>query len=264
MFSFSWNDLNMFVIKSLRMIKNYFFVSLLFFVFQSGFSQREKLITGKVLHGQFPLEKVDVINKTTQKSTSTDIKGDFVLSAKTNDSIIFYRKEYYLKEILLSLNDIATNNISISMVKKPEELEEIIIRQTANIDFKLDIKWEQVKRDEITAERTENRLKTPGVYDGVIDKGLNLVRIGETILDLFKKEKEKVKKSLPKIEFIALAKSSCDPQFYIETLKLKPDEIPLFLQFCDADPKSKTLIENHNILSMMDFLSTKNIEFKKL
>ena len=254
----------MFVIKILRMIKIYFSLALLFFVFQSGFSQTDKLISGKVLHEQFPVGKVDVINKTTQKSTTTDAKGEFALLVKVNDSIVFYSKEYYLKRLKLSPNDIETNNISVSMVKKPEELEEIIIRQTANIDFKLDIKWEQVKRDEITAERTENRLKTPGVYDGVIDKGLNLVRIGETILDLFKKEKEKVKKSLPKIEFIALAKSSCDPQFYIETLKLKPDEIPLFLQFCDADPKSKTLIENHNILSMMDFLSTKNIEFKKL
>jgi hypothetical protein len=235
-----------------------------FFVFQSGFSQTEKLIHGIVLYEQFSLEKVDVINKTTQKSTTTDAKGEFALLVKANDSIVFYSKEYYLKKLKLSPNDIETNNISLSMVKKPEELEEIIIRQTANIDFKLDTKWEQVKRDEITAERTENRLKTPGVYDGVIDKGLNLVRIGGMIIGLFIKEKEEVKKAPPKIEFIALAKSSCDQKFYIETLKLKPEEIPLFLQFCDADPKSKTLTENSNVLSMMDFLSTKNIEFKKL
>ena len=254
----------MFVIKILRMIKIYLSLALLFFVFQSGFSQTDKLISGKVLHEQFPVGKVDVINKTTQKSTTTDAKGEFALLVKVYDSIVFYSKEYYLKRLKLSPNDIETNNISVSMVKKPEELEEIIIRQTANIDFKVDTKWEQVKRDEITAERTENRLKTPGVYDGVIDKGLNFMRIGGMILGLFAKEKEKIKTNSPKIEFIALAKSSCDQKFYLETLKLKPDQIPLFLQFCDADPKSKTLIENSYILSMMDFLSSKNIEFKKL
>jgi hypothetical protein len=254
----------MFVIKILRMIKNYFFVFLLFFVLQFGFSQTEKTLKGKVMFDNFLLKNVDVINKTTQTSTTTNAKGEFVLLAKVNDSIVFYSKEYYLKRLKLSPNNIEANNISVSMVKKPEELEEIIIRQTANIDFKLDTKWEQVKRDEITAERTENRLKTPGVYDGVIDKGLNLVRIGETILDLFKKEKEPVKKTVPKIPFTTLAKSTCDEKFYLENLKLKPDEIDLFLQFCDADPKSKTLLENSNILSMMDFLYTKNIEFKKL
>jgi hypothetical protein len=252
----------MFVIKILRMIKNYFFVSLLFLVLQSGFSQTEKKLRGKVMFDNFLLKNVDVINKTTQTSTTSDAKGEFVLSAKVNDSIVFYSKEYYLKRLKLSPNDIETNNISVSMIKKPEELEEIIIRQTPNIDWKLDTKWEQVKRDEITAERTENRLKTPGVYDGVIDKGLNLARIGKTLFGLLKKEPSNNK--LPRIEFKELARNTCDQKFYLQTLKLKPDQIELFLEFCDADPKSKTLIENSTILSMMDFLSAKNIEFKKL
>ncbi|MGZ9735094.1 hypothetical protein [Flavobacterium sp. GNP002] len=244
------------------MIKTYSSIILLLFVFQFGFSQTEKLINGKVLHEQFPVEKVDVINKTTQKSTTTDIKGNFVLSAKTNDIIIFYRKEYYLKEIQLRPNDIATNNISISMVKKPEELEEIIIKQTPKIDWKLDTKWEQVKRDEITAERDEKRLKNTRIDDLTIDKGLNLARIGETIFTALVKEKSNEKAH--QIQFKALAKSSCDEKFYFQTLKLKPDQIELFLEFCDADPKSKTVAESNNVLTVMDFLLAKNIEFKKL
>ena len=252
----------MFVIKILRMIKNYSSIILLF-VFQFGFSQTEKLINGKVLHEQFPVEKVDVINKTTQKSTTTDIKGDFVLPAKTNDIIIFYRKEYFLKEIQLRPNDIVTNNISILMVKKPEELEEIIIKQIPKIDWKLDTKWEQVKRDEITAERDEKRLKNTRIDDLTIDKGLNLARIGKTIFTALVKEKSN-KKPVPEIQFKALAKKTCDEKFYIETLKLKPDQIELFLEFCDADSKSKTVAESNNVLTVMDFLLAKNIEFKKL
>ena len=252
----------MFVIKILRMIKNYFFVFLLFFVLQSGFSQTEKTLKGKVMFDNFLLKNVDVINKTTRTSTTTNAKGEFVLLAKVNDSIVFYSKEYYLKRLKLSPNNIEANNISVSMVKKPEELEEIIIRQTANIDFKLDTKWEQVKRDEITAERDEKRLKNTRIDDLSIDKGLNLARIGKTIFKVLVKETPSDK--APQIEFKQLARSSCDEKFYLENLKLKPDEIDLFLQFCDADPKSKTLLENSNILSMMDFLYTKNIEFKKL
>ncbi|WP_348812960.1 hypothetical protein [Flavobacterium maritimum] len=235
---------------------------LCFFLYQISFSQTEKLLKGTVSSDSFLLHNVDVINKTTQTSTTTNINGEFVLSAKVNDSIIFYSKEYYLKGLKLSSNDIENKNISVSMVKKPEELEEIIIRQIPKIDWKLDTKWEQIKRDEITAERTENRLKTPGIYDGVIDKGLNLAGIAKTLFGHSKKEPNYTK--FPQIEFKELAKNSCDEKFYLENLKLKPEEIALFLDFCDADPKSKTLIEHPNVLSMMDFLSNKNIEFKKL
>jgi hypothetical protein len=92
---------------------------------------------------------------------------------------------------------------------------------------------------------------------------MDFKRIGGMIFALFAKEKEKIKISPPKIEFITLAKTSCNQKFYIETLKLKPEEIELFLQFCNADPKSKIVTQNNNSLAMMDFLFAKNLEFKK-
>ena len=55
-----------------------------------------------------------------------------------------------------------------------------------------------------------------------------------------------------------------DQKFYLENLKLKEDEIDLFIQFCETDPKSNQVIKDNNILSMMDFLTIKNKEFKKL
>ncbi|RTY86219.1 hypothetical protein [Flavobacterium sp. GT3R68] len=244
------------------MIKNYFFACILFFVLQSAYSQNEKTLRGKVMFENSLLQNVDVVNITNQKSTTTDVKGEFILAAKINDSIIFFRKEYYLKRIKLSPTDIAFKNISISMVKKPEELKEIIITQTPNIDWKLDTAWELAKRDEIAAERTENTLKIPGVYDGSINKGLNLALIGKRLFGLLKKEPTNTK--LPQIEFKELARSTSYEKFYVENLKLQPHEIELFLQFCEADPKSKILSENYNELIMMDFLYDKNIEFKKL
>lgn len=91
------------------------------------------------------------------------------------------------------------------------------------------------------------------------------MRIGGMIFKLFRKEKDEVKKVvINDIDFITVAKASCDQKFYIDTLKLKLDEVTLFLQFCMADPKSEVLTKNSNVLALMDFLSTKNIEFKKL
>jgi hypothetical protein len=123
---------------------------------------------------------------------------------------------------------------------------------------------EEGKLDKMALDKAASTPKVLGVYTGRIENGMDIMRIGGKILGLFIKEKEAAKKEGILIDFTSLAKSSCDKKFYLETLHLKREQIDLFLQFCDADPKSKLISENANILSVMDFLSTKNIEFKKL
>ena len=89
------------------------------------------------------------------------------------------------------------------------------------------------------------------------------MRIGGMILDLFIKKKEYKKEIVSKIKFKELVKTNYTETFFVNTLKLKPEEVALFLEFCDADPKSKTVLENTNPLKLMDFLFAKNVEFKK-
>jgi hypothetical protein len=68
---------------------------------------------------------------------------------------------------------------------------------------------------------------------------------GGGILGLFIKEKRK-SKAHQKLNS-SLSKNSCDQKFYIETLKLKPEEIPLFLNFVIVTQNQKTLIENSSV-----------------
>ena len=162
----------------------------------------------------------------------------------------------------MSFNTFSSDPIAVQLVKRAEELDEVIINKIQIIDFKTNSNYEQIKRDEITAERNERRLKNTRIDELTIDKGLDIARIGKTLFKLVTKEKPT--KKIVEVDFKDLAIQICDENFFTDTLKLKPDEIELFLQYCNADPKSKTLSENTNILSMMDFLITKNIEFKKL
>jgi hypothetical protein len=233
------------------------------FASQFSFSQTEKSLKGTITCENFLIQNVAVINKTLKTSTITNEIGEFIIVAKANDSLYFYAKDYYLKKIKLTTENIKHNNLVVSMLKKPEELEEVVITKLPSIKWEIDKKWEQDKRDEIVLNKAENKLKT-GVYDGTIEKGADLIRIAGMIVGLFSKEKEPIKEAPPKIEFKVYAKSTCDPEYYIKELRLKPEQIELFLEFCDADPKSKTILQNSNILILMDFLSAKNVEFKKL
>ncbi|WP_413999512.1 hypothetical protein ACMDB5_02850 [Flavobacterium sp. W1B] len=239
-------------------------VILLFFIFQSGFSQSEKLINGTVLSEQFAVAKVEVSNFNSKKTTITNSAGTFSIHAKVGDEIIFVSKDHDIKKIIINQNSINNNNLIIILNLKPEQLDEVLIAKIPTIKLSKDLKWEQQKRDQLVLEKAASTLKIAGYKDGTIENPMDFMRIGGMILGLFAKEKEKVEKKAPKIEFIALAKSICEPDFFSKTLKLQADEIALFLYFCEADSKSKSLLENANTLSVMDFLSNKNKEFQKL
>lgn len=224
-------------------------------------SQTHKLLRGKVMSDNFLLQNVDVINKDTQIGTRTNEKGEFILSASANDSILFYVKDYTLKGIKLSLEDLNTNNIIVRIDKKAEELKEVVIHRV-DIDWKFDEKLERQKREEAGVIKRANALKNPGVNNGTIENGMDLVKIGKKLSRLFK---GKDKKEIPEIEFKELATTSFDQKFYTETLQLKKEEVEPFLTFCNFDPESKnTLSENSNDLILMDFLYKKSIEFKKI
>lgn len=247
-----------------RSMKVKLLLALFFLTIHFGFSQTEKSISGKTTSDNYILQNVDVINKNDKKSTISDDLGKFTIRSKVGDTLIFYKKDHLLKEIQLTESHFSQGNISVQLSRKAEELEEVVITKIPSIKLSKDAKWEAAKLDGYNLEKAANTAKVIGVNMGTIENGMDLMRIGGTLISLFKKEKDLIKVKTNKIEFIAMAKKICDQNFFLKILQLEPNEIELFLQFCDADPQSKKVLEDTNVLKMMDFLSTKNTDFKKL
>ena len=235
--------------------------TLILFTSQVSFSQT---IKGKVVCNNYAIPKVEVINANTKALTVTDANGEFSIIANTNDALVFVSKEHQVKKLIINPKLFTNGEIDVELILKAEELNEVVITNMPSIKLSMDATWEQKKIDQYAIEKNATTPKVIGVNMGTIENGMNLMRIGGMVLGLFKKEKEEVKKALPEIEFSTVAKNSYDQKFYLETLKLHPNEIELFLQFCEADPKSKIVASNNNMLSTMDFLFAKNAEFKKI
>lgn len=242
-------------------MKSKLFLLLFACLSQFTFAQTHKLLRGKVMSDHFVLENVDVINKNTEMVTKTNEKGEFILAASVNDSILFYDKDYHLKGIKLSLEDLEANNMIVTIDQKPEELKEIVIRKV-NVDWEFDKKWEQLKRDEVAVYRQSNQLKNPGVNDGTITNGMDFVKIGKL---LFGDKLKRKKNAVANVEFKNVAANNFDEKFFTETLQLKKEEIDAFLTFCDFDPESKKILEdkNSNSLVLMDYLYQKSLDYKK-
>lgn len=228
---------------------------------QISFSQT---INGKIVFNNYTIPNVEIINSNSRTLCISDANGYFSITAKMDDTLLFIAKNYELKKIIV--NPFITNdkNLIIELTLKAEELKEVVITKIPSIKLSSGSKYEVDKLDEYGLEKSAYTPKVIGVNMGTIENGIDFIRMGGMIGGLFKKEKEPVKKEKNIIPFKDLAKTSCNQNYFLETLKLKPDEIELFLEFCDADPNSKTIAESNNILVTMDFLFKKNLEFKKL
>lgn len=242
-------------------VKYYFFF--VFILFQFCYAQNEKLISGKVMNLNLPITGIDVVNYSTKKVAKTDSKGEFSIYANVGDVFIIIEKEYLDKKISLLQSDFERNNFQIYLEKKPIELEDVKITKS----YLPHIHSNQAFSDELKLAKQQATPKVIGVYNGTIENGMDFNRMGsdlyKIVKKLFKNDSEPIK--LPKpIGFKNFIETNIDADFYVKNLKLEQYEIPLFIEFCDKDSKSKDIVVNLNTLTVMDFLMVKNIEFKKM
>ncbi|CAA9198549.1 hypothetical protein FLA105534_02190 [Flavobacterium bizetiae] len=233
-----------------------------FFTYQLSTSQTEKMLHGKVFSESVLLKNVEVINKTSKINTKTNEAGEFSIVVHVKDSLIFYAKGYTFKRLKLTEHDFENNDLVVNMMIQPLELDEIVISKIPSKQVFLT--KEDITEIKLNSHKSKEGLKILGYQEaknGPLD--VDFIRLGKQIHNLFKKEKIHQKEN-PEINFIQLVKSTLNPDFFSKDLKLKPEEEELFLDFCDADPKSKIVLQHPNILATIDFLHIKNIEFQKL
>ena len=234
-----------------------------FFTYQLSISQTEKTLHGKVISNNLILKGIEVINKTAQTSTTTNTLGEFSISVKLQDSLLFFSKDYLFTRLKITAKEIESNNLIVNMIPKAEELNEVVILDRRTTSIKLS--EEEMLQIKLNSHKPKPGLKIEGYHEFKADPySADFVYLGKQIYYLLKSKEKKPKPKIKEIEFIQLIRNTINPDFFDKDLKLKSEEKELFLQFCDADPQSKIISENPNILSVTDFLYAKNEEFRKL
>lgn len=237
------------------MTKKFTILFLLFSTFI--FSQNEKIISGKIISQDVALNGIEIVNFNNKKIATTNNLGEFSISAKENDELIVLNDIYQYKSVIVYksyLNQI----ITINLTKKPIELDDVKIRAKESV--KNIVTYDDLAQIRIAKENSP--LRNPAVFDGKIINGMDFVQIGKMIGKLFKNKKNKATPF--NIDFKEYANSNFSKDFFTKTLELKPDETALFLDFCEADPKSKEIAQTEDEFTILDFLITKKTEFRKI
>jgi hypothetical protein len=224
------------------------------------FSQTNKATKGKVLCDDFPLQGIEVLNLNSKRTIKTDKNGDFIILVAPQDSLLFISKEYVYKKICVKKTDLNTP-LTINLIRKPEQLDEVVVVTKKAFPK---IKIDNDLLNQMKIEKEAQNPKAIGVNDGTITNGADFIQIGKKILRLFTKPNENSSNKSTELKFKEYVLSANEKDYFKKKLHLKPEEIGLFLDFCEADPRSKEVLIQSNPLKLLDFILVKNTEFKKL
>ena len=230
------------------------------------FSQKEKIIQGKIVVKDSKREGIRVINLVNEKEAITDAHGSFSILAKPDDLLVFSAEFLDYMRKIVEYSDYNKGTIEIEMTSKMTQLEEVIIRDFSKINaVQLGILSKPAKQ----FTPAERRLQTatglyPNLYAGTMAGGsigldplINWISGRTKMLKsaLAAEEKEIL---LQKIDFYYT------DQFFVESLKIGSMYLGSFKNFIVYDAVLVAAIESKN-KARMDFnLYRLSNEFKNL
>lgn len=219
------------------------------------------MLGGKIVCEGKGIPNIDLVNLTSKKSATTDHQGHFSISVTAGDELYILSKEYIDFKLKITETHLREGQLTITIERKPIALEDVEIVNKSSLIVEIS----QADIDAIKLEKQSQALKVVNVYDGTIENGVDFVRMFKGIANWFKnKDKEPLQKPVPPPNFKDFLGSHYDQSFYLNHLKLKPEEIDLFIAYCEADARAASLAERQDVLEMADFLFEKNKAFRKL
>jgi len=261
------------------MRNNLFFFFLIFSTTVFSQDLPRTFIRGIVVSDSLEVENITIDNITAKKVTTTDGKGNFSLMVKEKDTLVFSGVSFKSSVLIITYSHLAEEVLKIKLKVKVNELEELIVRPyTLTGNLETDTKKLKVKTIELNLggmsfsdpspkdNKVDNALKNVMPGTGNQYNGVDFVALGKMIGKAVFKPKPKPKK----IEFISdkifseAVKEKFNASFFTQTLKLKPEEVDLFLAFCDdTSPETRSLLNPRKEFELIDFLLKKSEEYLK-
>ena len=239
-------------------------ICLLFF-FQLSFSQNENR---KSLHGQFinrsaSVDNGYVYNLNSKTRTFISDQGFFDVLAKAKDTLLVSSPSFKSKKIVIQDKDFSKPLFAVNLEAQTTLLKEVIVKRKAEIK-PITGGSQGIVDLQFFDDAKSSPVNRTMPSDGTIENGMDFVRVYKMVSKLFRNGSAKKTDLNSALDFSDVVSKGIDTYFFTNTLKLKNEEIGLFLEYCENDPKSKSLIKQEDEFLLIDFLITKNEEFKRI
>lgn len=213
---------------------------------------------GRVVNDCVAVEDGYVFNLNSKTTIFIGGNGFFDILAKSKDTLLITSLGLKSKKMILIDMDFKDKLYVVKMDLFNNQLKEVVVGQKSTPKIAGSREIVDMKFVDDSQSSPVNRTMA---YEG-IENGADIGRIIGVITGLFRKKE--VKSIVREEIFIEKVQRQFKSDFFKNTLKLKEEEVNLFLVLCDSDGNAKKISNSNDTFQMMDFLITKNSAFKKL
>lgn len=266
-------------------MKNNFVLILLLIVSQLMFAQHieRKVLNGKIVADSLEVENLTVYNLTSNVGAVTNADGKFSIKARATDTLYIQGISYESKKYVLTHKDFWLEELEIRLKTNITELNEIeITPYTLTGIVEVDIKRIQVYGEgftKIDARKVMHyeddvRIGTPvntvmPTHFAPNGSNFNFLAMGAGLVSLFVKDRnpkkyservfeERRQKDIQSKPFSDHIYERFAHNFFVETLKIKHEQIPLFLQYAEMPVKDLSLfLKPENEIQLIEYLTAK-------
>ncbi|MDN3493212.1 hypothetical protein [Winogradskyella bathintestinalis] len=226
-------------------------ITILFVLLCWPLAQYAQTLNGKIYDAKGVAKNIKIYNETQKKLTITNSEGDFSLSAKVNDTLLFESIFYHPKAIVL--NDSHFEGVAVFEVKEIlTELDEVEIKS----EIKQPIFTEETYNAELKNILKEDIKNNPHLYKPA---GGNILALLSLVGKLLKKKNKKDSPIYHPISYTQMDSLFQNSAFFNKHLMSKNLEIPndkiyLFYDFCEAKGISSELLKDKNKMQLLEEL----------
>lgn len=221
--------------NSIEIIFIFFFI----LITSDGNAQtKDHTIIGTLRHLDTLLPDINILNKTKSLGTSSDQQGRFKMLVSLGDSILFSSVAFQNRTIIVSENHINSRRMDVYLEPGLNELEAIELQQKIRLEVqKIAVPRGAVLDMDEMSSRTPNAelFTNPTSYVGV--DFMNIIYGLTTKMRTKKRARKAMNMQIAalKSEFPEKIKLAYGKHFFTDVLRLKSDEIELFLDFCGGN-----------------------------
>lgn len=246
-------------------------IILLFFLSVSFlfYAQENRIkLNGTVKNDSIYLQDINIINKATNFGTSSNKNGEFELTAKLGDTILFSSIIYLNREIKITKTHINTKSLNVYLEQEINNLDEIMLVGKMSLELgKVALPMGAV------LEKDEDYYKKPPdithLTSPIKGRGISFIGVFNMLTsNLRNKRREKVEKQKQieklKENFSTNLRVLYQDIFFTEGLNIPEHKINLFLDYCEGNglnefyDSSEIEIKNFLVNQSKNFNSIKN------
>lgn len=248
-------------IKKLTVILSFFLIA------HTSAQEKPILLNGNVKYNTINLENINVINKTSNIGTASNVNGEFAISAKKGDSIVFSSLEYQNRTITITESHIESKSILVYLEPGFNELDEVEILQKMRMDFN-NIAVDRrtvLDRDDISNFKAPNTDQY--LNQGYMTNGMSLIGIYSLLTKNSRARKRTANDEKNQIEHFKselpnTLKKLYGIDFFTDWLFIPENEVDLFLDYCQGNGLSDYYDSDEFIIK--NFLVIQSTNYNKL